>query len=452
MRETPDYPPALNGVQVEHRGPVTKIAAAVDTSARTIRAAIDAHANMLLVHHGLFWGGLQPLTGPHYARVRLLLDHDVALYSAHLPLDAHPTFGNSVLLAREIGLEPNAGFARHETIDCGVRGESDVATAELISRLNGFAKSHGGSAIASASAPDRRTKHWAICSGAGVNADTIREAVDHGVDTLISGEGPHWSAVDAEENGPRDRLCGPLRHGNAWRARARRTSLGDVRRAVDVYRRADRAVTESASAKKLSLHDISKRFGTTLALDGARLDVRAGTIHALLGENGAGKTTLMRLAFGMLRPDAGTIAMDGIAKRWRSSADAIAAGIGMVHQHFLIVPAMTVAENVALGDRGLVRAFDPRAAADRVRRIGAETGLVLDPLARAADLAVGAQQRLEIVKALAHNAIVLILDEPTAVLSPAESKELYAWLRSFVAQRQYSGTDHAQGARGARAR
>jgi simple sugar transport system ATP-binding protein len=203
---------------------------------------------------------------------------------------------------------------------------------------------------------------------------------------------------------------------------------------VDFYRRADRAVTESASAKKLSLRDISKRFGTTLALDGARLDVRAGTIHALLGENGAGKTTLMRLAFGILRPDAGTIAMDGIAKRWRSSADAIAAGIGMVHQHFLIVPAMTVAENVALGDRGLVRAFDPRAAGERVRLIGEETGLVLDPSVRAADLAVGAQQRLEIVKALAHNATVLILDEPTAVLSPAESKELYAWLRAFVAR------------------
>jgi dinuclear metal center YbgI/SA1388 family protein len=201
VHETPDYPPALNGVQVEHRGPVTKIAAAVDTSARTIRAAIDAHANMLLVHHGLFWGGLQPLTGPHYARVRLLLDHDVALYSAHLPLDAHPTLGNSVLLAREIGLEPNAGFARHETIDCGVRGKSDVATADLISQLNRFAKSRGGSAIASTSAPDRRTKHWAICSGAGVNADTLREAVELGVDTLISGEGPHWSAVDAEEKG-----------------------------------------------------------------------------------------------------------------------------------------------------------------------------------------------------------------------------------------------------------
>lgn len=199
--ETPDYAPALNGLQVEHRGPVTRIAAAVDTSARTIRGAIDAGANLLLVHHGLFWGGLQPLTGPYYSRVRLLLDHDVALYSAHLPLDAHATFGNSLLLAREIGLEPSAGFARHETIDCGVRGAADVPTAELVSRLDAFAKTHGGGAVSSTVTPGRRTRHWAICSGAGVNADTIREAVAAGVDTLISGEGPHWSAVDAEERG-----------------------------------------------------------------------------------------------------------------------------------------------------------------------------------------------------------------------------------------------------------
>lgn len=201
VHETPDYAPALNGVQVEHRGPVTRIAAAVDTSARTIRGAVDAGANLLLVHHGLFWGGLQPLTGPYYSRVRELLDHDVALYSAHLPLDAHATFGNSLLLARKIGLDPSAGFARHETIDCGVCGTADVATSELLSRLDIFAKSHGGRAIASAFAPSRRTRQWAICSGAGVNADTIREAVAAGVDTLITGEGPHWSAVDAEERG-----------------------------------------------------------------------------------------------------------------------------------------------------------------------------------------------------------------------------------------------------------
>jgi general nucleoside transport system ATP-binding protein len=196
---------------------------------------------------------------------------------------------------------------------------------------------------------------------------------------------------------------------------------------VDLHRDADWIVSDAA----LALRGVTKRFGSTVALDGAQFEARAGTVHALLGENGAGKTTLMRLAFGMLRPDAET---NGTVRRWKSSADAIAAGIGMVHQHFLLVPAMTVAENVSLGDRGLFRRFDPRDAADRVKQIGAETGLVLDPAARVADLPVGAQQRLEIVKALARDAKILILDEPTAVLSPSESQELYAWLRSFVAR------------------
>ncbi|MFI5231227.1 MAG: ABC transporter ATP-binding protein [Gemmatimonadales bacterium] len=188
------------------------------------------------------------------------------------------------------------------------------------------------------------------------------------------------------------------------------------------------------TAAAFALRGITKQFGRTIALDSAQFELRQGTLHALLGENGAGKTTLMRLAFGMLRPDAGTMEMDGTVRRWRSSADAIAAGIGMVHQHFLLVPAMTVAENVSLGERGLFRGFDARAAAERVRKIGAETGLVLDPASRVADLPVGAQQRLEIVKALARDVKILILDEPTAVLSPAESQELYAWLRSFVAR------------------
>lgn len=201
VREIPDYPQALNGLQVEHRGPVTKIAAAVDASSRTIRGAVAAGANLILVHHGLFWGGLQPITGAYYARLRLLLDHDVALYSAHLPLDTHPTLGNSLLLSQELGLQAGAGFARHESIDCGVRGTSDVATADLVSQLNVFARSHGGSVVASASPPGRRTRNWAICSGAGVTVDTLREAYELGVDTLIAGEGPHWSVVDAEENG-----------------------------------------------------------------------------------------------------------------------------------------------------------------------------------------------------------------------------------------------------------
>ena len=199
--ETPDYPSAMNGLQVEHHGPVIRIAAAVDCSARTIRGAIDEGANLLFVHHGLFWGGLQPLTGALLGRVRLLLDHDVALYASHLPLDAHDRFGNSFLLAREVGLVPSAGFARHETINCGVRGETDLATADLLSRLKAFAQTHGGDARVSLMAPGRHTRRWAICSGAGVSVETLSEAAASGIDTLITGEGPHWSAVDAEERG-----------------------------------------------------------------------------------------------------------------------------------------------------------------------------------------------------------------------------------------------------------
>jgi simple sugar transport system ATP-binding protein len=173
---------------------------------------------------------------------------------------------------------------------------------------------------------------------------------------------------------------------------------------------------------------VSKRFGATHALDGVSLAVRIGTVHALLGENGAGKTTLMRVAFGLLAPDAGTISIHGAAAP-SGAAAAIAAGAGMVHQHFTNVPAMTVAENVALGGRG---PFDARRAARTVEDISARTGLSLDPTARAEELPVGAQQRLEIVKALARGARLLILDEPTAVLAPAEVDELLRWLRAFA--------------------
>jgi len=200
-RETPDFSLALNGLQVDNQAPVTRIAAAVDCSLRTIRGAIDAGANLLVVHHGLFWGGLQPLTGAHLARVRLLLERDVALYSAHLPLDAHETFGNSILLARELGLLPAGGFARYQTVFCGVQGTADLPTAELVATCAAFARRHGGRAMASATEPGRRTHRWAMVTGAGINADTMREAVECSLDTIITGEGPHWSAVDAEEKG-----------------------------------------------------------------------------------------------------------------------------------------------------------------------------------------------------------------------------------------------------------
>ncbi|MBX3134403.1 MAG: Nif3-like dinuclear metal center hexameric protein [Gemmatimonadaceae bacterium] len=198
---TPDYPPALNGVQVGHRGPVRKLAAAVDASQRTIAMAAAANANVLLVHHGLFWGGNRPLTGAHEARVRALFEHDIALYSAHLPLDAHTTFGNSRLLASTLGLTPTGGFAAYQHIHCGVRGEADLDTAALAARIRGWAAPLGHHAVVSPIPAGHRTRRWAICSGSGAQQETLREAYATGVDTLIVGEGPHWSAVEAEESG-----------------------------------------------------------------------------------------------------------------------------------------------------------------------------------------------------------------------------------------------------------
>jgi ABC-type uncharacterized transport system ATPase subunit len=184
------------------------------------------------------------------------------------------------------------------------------------------------------------------------------------------------------------------------------------------------------SAPTLSLTGIRKRYGHVRALDDVSLTVRPGTIHALLGENGAGKTTLMRVAFGMLRPDTGDVRLDGRDVRLRSPVDAIAAGIGMVHQHFTLVPAMTVAENLALGGHGRLRRAENARLVDE---IAALTGFVLDPAARVETLSVGAQQRVEIAKALARTARILVLDEPTAVLAPVDAEELLRWLRTFAA-------------------
>jgi ABC-type uncharacterized transport system ATPase subunit len=182
----------------------------------------------------------------------------------------------------------------------------------------------------------------------------------------------------------------------------------------------------------LELRAIEKRFGSTVALSGASLSVRGGTLHMLLGENGAGKTTLLRVASGFLSPEAGGVTLVGRAAAWHSRADGLRAGIAVVEQHFSLVPAMTVAENVALGSAPLTSRYSPRQAAERVRRIAESVGLQTDPEARVSDLPVAAQQRAEIVKALATDASILILDEPTAVLSPAESDDLFAWLRKFV--------------------
>jgi dinuclear metal center YbgI/SA1388 family protein len=199
--EVPDYPGAMNGVQVEHTGPVTRCAVTVDASLRTIDAAIDAGANLLIVHHGLFWGGAQPLRGRAFERVRRLIANDVAVYASHLPLDLHPTVGNNALLARELGLVPSAGFARFQSVTIGVMGESDIETAALATRSAAIASREGGTLVTVGDAPGRRTRRWAICTGAGASSDTLREAAAAGIDTLIVGEGPHHTGVEAPEMG-----------------------------------------------------------------------------------------------------------------------------------------------------------------------------------------------------------------------------------------------------------
>jgi simple sugar transport system ATP-binding protein len=186
----------------------------------------------------------------------------------------------------------------------------------------------------------------------------------------------------------------------------------------------------TGAAPALALENISKQFGSMRALQDVSLHVRAGTVHALLGENGAGKSTLLRIAYGLLRADAGAIRVGGRVTPIARPADAIAAGIGMVHQHFTLVPSMTVAENLALGGRGRLAIDD---VARRVREVATATGFALDPDARVEDLGVSAQQRVEIAKALIRDARLLVLDEPTAVLAPADTVELLRWLRSFAA-------------------
>ena len=188
----------------------------------------------------------------------------------------------------------------------------------------------------------------------------------------------------------------------------------------------------------ISLRHMTRRFGPVIANDDVSLELVPGRIHALVGENGAGKTTLMRMVYGLLAPDSGTLMVDGRAVQLRRPADAMRLGIGMVHQHFMLVDTLTVAENICLGrePRGAFGALDRGAAERDVAERSARHGLPVDPHARVAALSVGEQQRVEILKALHHGARVLILDEPTAVLTPQEVDDLFRLLR----QLQQEGT------------
>jgi dinuclear metal center YbgI/SA1388 family protein len=197
--DLPDYPGALNGLQFENREPIKSIAAAVDFSSRVLRKTIESGANLLIVHHGMFWRGAERVTGSTYRQYADLIGADLAVYSSHLPLDCHPGIGNNVLLARELGLEPSGTFARFQNTFIGSRGVAEIQTAELVRRADRFARSRGGSARTTPLKDSQQTKRWAICTGSGASAETLREARDTHIDTLIVGEGPHWTATQAED-------------------------------------------------------------------------------------------------------------------------------------------------------------------------------------------------------------------------------------------------------------
>ncbi len=190
----------------------------------------------------------------------------------------------------------------------------------------------------------------------------------------------------------------------------------------------------AAMTTALQARGITKRFPGVLANDHVDFDLKQGEIHGLLGENGAGKSTLMNILYGLYQPDEGEISLNGDTVRFDTPHDAIARGIGMVHQHFMLVAPLTVTENIILGDEllspatrfmGRLAVLDRRSAAARIRELSHQYGLDIDPDAYIKDLPVGAQQRVEIVKALYRNAEILILDEPTAVLTPQEADDLF---------------------------
>src|SRR5207247_5580648 len=184
----------------------------------------------------------------------------------------------------------------------------------------------------------------------------------------------------------------------------------------------------------LELRGITKQFPGVLANDNVDFDLRRGEVHALLGENGAGKSTLMNILYGLYQPDEGQILVKGEPVRFHSPKDAINRGIGMVHQHFMLIPVMTVAENIVLANEptraGLL--LDTNAADRRVRELSRSFNFAIDPEARVEEITVGQQQRVEILKALYRHADILILDEPTAVLTPQESNELFEILRTLT--------------------
>lgn len=195
IAELPDYPGAVNGLQLENGGAVTRVAAAVDASLPVVEAAVAAGADLLVVHHGMFWQGARPLTGGYYRKIKAAMDGGLAIYSAHLPLDVHPVLGNNALLAAKLGLEIRGGCLGWKGIELGLLCEVNGSREGLKSRLEGAV---GGGVHLCPGGPEEIVVAALCTGGAGSH---VSEAAAAGADTLITGEGPHWSYPLAEELG-----------------------------------------------------------------------------------------------------------------------------------------------------------------------------------------------------------------------------------------------------------
>jgi dinuclear metal center YbgI/SA1388 family protein len=195
VAEIPDWPNALNGLQVENGGEVRRVAAAVDATEASVREAVSRQCDLLLVHHGLFWDGNRPVTGRRYRRLSALLRAGVAVYASHLPLDVHPEVGNNVLLARALGVEPDASFGEWKGQPVGVAGRLEIRREALAARLDEVLAGR----VRIAPGGPERIRRVGVVTGGG--ADLIGAAVEAGLDALVTGEGPHHSYFDAVEGG-----------------------------------------------------------------------------------------------------------------------------------------------------------------------------------------------------------------------------------------------------------
>jgi len=195
VREIDDWPNALNGLQIENSGAVTKIGAAVDASTRTVGAAIEHGINFLIVHHGLFWPGLQPITGRRRRMLERAFQHDLALYSAHLPLDIHSVLGNNAQLASALGLESTEPFFEQKGQCVGLKAKTQISRTELARKLE---HSLGGPVKLFDTGPERTQTIGLITGGGGSD---IYAVAQEGIDTFVTGEAPHWAAVAAQELG-----------------------------------------------------------------------------------------------------------------------------------------------------------------------------------------------------------------------------------------------------------